>query len=153
LCRWICELISGRHPAQSIGGYRSGPGYASDDRLDHRPGAPSRGRWKRGIQRNALGRSRGGFSTKIHRRTNAEGLPIDTAITTGEAHAIKGCEALMNEDAPDPKVLLADRGYDADVVRTDIEGRGGVPIIPTKKNRRVQIAIDQAIYALRNHIE
>jgi len=28
----------------------------------------------------------------------------------------------MNEDAPDPKVLLADRGYDADAVRTDIEG-------------------------------
>lgn len=59
----------------------------------------------------------------------------------------------MHEDAPDPKVLLADRGYDADDIRTDIELRGGTPVIPTKKNRRVQIEIDRSIYALRNRIE
>jgi transposase len=59
----------------------------------------------------------------------------------------------MEENAPDPKVLLADRGYDADSVRADVDDRGGVPIIPTKKNRRVQIEIDRAIYALRNRIE
>ena len=60
---------------------------------------------------------------------------------------------MMHEDAPDPKVLLADRGYDADDIRSDIELRGGTPVIPTKKNRRVQIQIDGAIYALRNRIE
>ncbi len=59
----------------------------------------------------------------------------------------------MNENAPDPKVLLADRGYDADAVRADLEERGAVAIIPTKRNRRVQIEIDGAIYALRNRIE
>jgi transposase len=59
----------------------------------------------------------------------------------------------MKEAAPDPKVLLADRGYDADAIREDIEERGGTPVIPTKKNRRVQIEIDGAIYALRNRIE
>ena len=59
----------------------------------------------------------------------------------------------MDESAPDPKVLLADRGYDADAVRADVERRGGTPIIPTKKNRRVQAKIDRAIYALRNRIE
>lgn len=59
----------------------------------------------------------------------------------------------MHEDAPDPKILLADRGYDTDDIRADIELRGGTPVIPTKKNRRVQIEIDGAIYALRNRIE
>jgi transposase len=59
----------------------------------------------------------------------------------------------MDESAPDPKVMLADRGYDADTVRADLERRGGVPVIPTKKNRRVQIEIDRAVYALRNRIE
>jgi transposase len=59
----------------------------------------------------------------------------------------------MEEAASDPKVLLADRGYDADTIRADIEGRGGTPVIPTKKNRHVQIEIDGAIYALRNRIE
>jgi len=141
------------HFAGSLGENRGHSRYASNDRLNNCPGAPSRSRRKGGIQKNALGRSRGGFSTKIHLRTNAEGLPIGTSLTAGEAHDIKGYEALMNEDAPDPKVLLADRGYDSDAVRADVEKRGGVPMIPTKKNRRVQIVIDGAIYALRNRIE
>ena len=59
----------------------------------------------------------------------------------------------MEIEAPDPKVLLADRGYDADPIREDIEERGATPVIPTKKNRRVQIEVDGAIYALRNRIE
>ena len=59
----------------------------------------------------------------------------------------------MNEDAPEPKVLLADRGYDADAIREDIQDRGGTPVIPTKRNRLVQITIDGAVYALRNRIE
>lgn len=59
----------------------------------------------------------------------------------------------MEEAAPDPKVLIADRGYDADAIRSDVETRGGTPVIPTKRNRRVQIRIDGAIYALRNRIE
>jgi hypothetical protein len=40
----------------------------------------------------------------------------------------------MAEDAPDPKVLIADRGYDADAIRSDVETRGGTPVIPTKRN-------------------
>jgi transposase len=138
--------------AGNLGEKRSRSRYASNDRLDHRLAAPSRSRRKRRIHKNALGRSRGGFSTKIRLRTNAEGLPISTTLTADEAHDIKGYEALMSEDAPEPKVLLADRGYDSDAVRADAEKRG-VPMIPTKKNRRVQIAVDGAIYALRNRIE
>jgi transposase len=128
-------------------------GYSANDRLHHRPRASPRCGRKGGIHRNALGRSRGGFSTKIHLRTNAQGLPIGTVLTPGQAHDVKGYDALMHEDAPDPKVLLADRGYDADAIRADIELRGGTPVIPAKKNRRVQIEIDGAIYALRNRIE
>lgn len=59
----------------------------------------------------------------------------------------------MEEPAPGPRVLLADRGYDADAIRTDIEARGGTTVIPTKRNRRVQVPVDCAIYALRNRIE
>jgi transposase len=45
--------------------------------------------------------------------------------------------------------LLADCGYDSDVIRQDVRDRGGQPEIPTKRNRRVQ----QPLYALRNRIE
>ncbi len=43
-----------------------------------------------GTQNQALGRSRGGFSTEIHARTNAEGLPIALLLTPGEAHDSNG---------------------------------------------------------------
>ena len=59
----------------------------------------------------------------------------------------------MEASAADPRVFLADKGYDSDHVRADIERRGGVPVIPMRKSRKVQIPIDDFIYALRNRIE
>ena len=59
-----------------------------NDRRDDHPGAPLRSRRKRGIQRNALGGSRGGFSTKINARTNPDGLPIGFVSTPGQAHDV-----------------------------------------------------------------
>ena len=38
-------------------------------------------------------------------------------------------------------------------IRADVEERGGTPVIPTKRNRKAQVVIDGAIYALRNRIE
>ena len=59
----------------------------------------------------------------------------------------------MTEHDIDPDVLLADRGYDSDLIREDVRTRGGRPEIPTKKNRHVQHSVNRAIYALRNRIE
>ena len=59
----------------------------------------------------------------------------------------------MAADGPEPKFLLADRGYDADFIRDDMEARGGSAIIPTRKNRKIQIPVDGYVYALRNRIE
>jgi transposase len=112
-----------------------------------------RSRRKGGIQKNALGRSRGGFSTKIHARTNADGLPIGIVITPGQAHDVTAYPALMAEVDADPERMLADKGYDSDTVRKDIQDRGGEPVIPTKANRKQQIIVQKAIYGLRNRIE
>ena len=112
-----------------------------------------RSRRKGGIQKNALGRSRGGFSTKIHARTNADGLPIGIVITPGQAHDVTAYPALMAEVDADPDQMLADKGYDSDAVRQDIQDRGGKPVIPTKANRKQQIIVQKAIYGLRNRIE
>jgi transposase len=65
----------------------------------------------------------------------------------------KGYLPIMNADGPPPKVLLADKGYDADFIREDMEKRGGVAMIPTKRNRLIQLPVDAAIYALRNMVE
>jgi transposase len=123
------------------------------DRRDNHPGAPLRSRRKGGIQKNALGRSRGGFSTKIHARTNADGLPIGIVITPGQAHDVTAYPALMAEVAADPEWMLADKGYDSDAARKDTQDRDGELVIPTKANRKQQVIVQKAIYGLRNRIE
>lgn len=125
----------------------------SDDRLNCDPRPPSGGRRKRGTQKQGLGRSRGGFTSKIHARTNGEGLPLGFVITPGEAHDATAYDALMDIDETRPEALLADRGYDSDAIREDAWFHGTDPVIPTKINRKVQRPVDPFLYALRNRIE
>ena len=125
----------------------------SDDRCDRHSCASLRGRWKRGTGRNALGRSRGGFSTKINARTNADGLPIGIEITPGQIHDVTAYSALMNDIDCDPEQMLGDKGYDSQAVRRDIEQRGGEAGIPSLASRKIQHAVDKDVYALRNRIE
>jgi transposase len=127
--------------------------HSADDRRDHHSCTSLRRRWKRGIERNALGRSRGGFSTKINARTNAEGLPIGVVITPGQAHDVTAYPALMDDIDRDPHQMLGDKGYDSEAVRRDIEQRGGEAVIPSTASRKIQHAVDRAVYALRNRIE
>jgi transposase len=69
---------------------------ADEEHAIDRAGAPACSRRKRGNQiQEALGHSRGGFSTKIHLRTNAKGDPLTFDVTSGEAHEVKGYDALM----------------------------------------------------------
>ena len=60
---------------------------------------------------------------------------------------------MLDADGPEPKVLIADRGYDADWLRETMEARSITPIIPTRKGRKIQLPVDRHIYALRNRIE
>lgn len=134
-------------------GQRRNTQDGSDDRLDRCARPPSGGRRKRGTQKQGLGRSRGGFTSKIHARTNGEGLPLGFVITPGEAHDATAYEALMDIDGTRPEALLADRGYDSDAIREDAWLHGTEPVIPTKINRKVQRPVDPLLYALRNRIE
>jgi transposase len=54
---------------------------------------------------------------------------------------------------PPAKGLVADRGYDAQVIIDLVRDRGGCAHIPTQKNRKVQRSIDPAIYRQRNQVE
>ena len=123
-------------------------------RYHDRAGAPTCGRRKRGNQaREALGRSRGGFSTKIHLRTNAKGDPLTFDVTGGEAHEVKGYDTLMKLHDVDPDRLLGDKGYDSDEIRDDLVERGIEPVIPPRSNRKTQIEYDREAYKRRNLIE
>ncbi|WP_282078736.1 IS5 family transposase [Epibacterium ulvae] len=108
---------------------------------------------KRGTPRQGFGRSRGGFTTKIHLRVNAHGLPIRTEITPGQTSDYLGFDLVMVDNLPEPKVLLADRGYDADRIRKDMENRDILTEIPMRKTRKMRVGVDHALYRLRNMVE
>ncbi|WP_193668143.1 IS5 family transposase [Paracoccus kondratievae] len=108
---------------------------------------------KRGTPRQGFGRSRGGFTTKIHLRVNGAGLPIRSEITPGQTSDYLGFDLVIAHNLPEPAVLLADLGYDPDNIRKTMETRNVVPVIPMRKTRKVRLAVDRRLYRLRNLIE
>jgi transposase len=74
-------------------------------------------------------------------------------LTGGQVNDVKGYAPLMAEGGPQPKVLLGDKGYDADTILADLDARAIAAVIPPKRNRKVQPVIDGHLYALRNLVE
>ena len=73
-------------------------------------------------------------------------------LSEGQMSDFKGA-ALMIEAMPDAKVLLGDRGYDANWFRNALKVRGIEPCIPSKANRKTQIPHDRSLYRKRHKIE
>ena len=67
-------------------------------------------------KRQAMGRSRGGLTSKIHAVVDSNGLPVRLALTAGEAHDNRLAAKLLSR-LKSGAMLLADRGYDADWIR------------------------------------
>ena len=67
------------------------------------------------------------------------------ALIGGEVSDCKGYLPIMNADGPASMVLLADKGYDADFIRQDMEKRGSIAMIPTKRNRLIQLSVDPLV--------
>src|ERR1700676_4682531 len=60
----------------------------------------------------AIGRSKGGLSTKIHTVVDALGNPISFFLTPGQACDLDGSDKLL--PGLKAKTILADKAYDAD---------------------------------------
>ena len=99
----------------------------------------------------ALGRSRGGLTTKIHLLCNELGAPVDFLLTAGRAADCTQAISLLGERPA--SAVLADKGYDADAIVQHIEAMGAEPVIPPKANRKTQRPYNQTLYKQRNRIE
>jgi transposase len=99
-----------------------------------------------------MGRSRGGLTTKIHALVDANGLPILLKITPGQANDGRSA-ADMFGSLGTGDVLLADRAYDSDALRTEMEERGAVANIKPMPNRVRHPAFNTTLYKLRNAVE
>ena len=61
--------------------------------------------------------------------------------------------AQLLERAPACRIMLADKGYDSDAIRRQIEATGAAPNIPPKSNRRWKPCFSPVLYKGRNAIE
>ena len=99
-----------------------------------------------------MGRSRGGLTTKIHALVDAKGLPILLKITPGQANdGRSAADMFASLGAGD--ILLADRAYDSDALRIELDERGACANIKPMPNRVRHPAFDATLYKLRNAVE
>jgi transposase len=98
-----------------------------------------------------LGRSRGGFSTKLHVVVNGLGLPVELQVTPGQVADITQAETLL--EGYDYDAALADKGYDSQKFVDYIEARGAEAVIPPRSNRHDPREFDRHLYKERNQVE
>lgn len=137
---------------------------AAFSRWHHGARPPAR-RWReKGGGDQALGRSRGGFSTKIHLRTEGAGKPITFVLTAGQCHEAPLVPALLDQGAvrrpgggrprTRPDQVVGDTGYTGRPVRTYLRRRGIGAVIPRRRTEaRRGVRFDRAAYRDRNRIE
>ena len=133
----------------------SGPGQCRrhpDDRLHQRQGPSLGGRWKRGAEIQAIGRSRGGRTTKIHAVVDGKGRLIAFEITAGQRGDAPLARGLL-KPLPSARLCLADTAYDADKLRRFLIDRGTIPVIPNNPTRKRIQPFDPEAYKQRNLVE
>ena len=104
--------------------------YALAHRRHHCPGSPE-SRWgKRGTQRQSIGRSRGGLTTKIVALVDALGNLVRFLLLPGQSHQSKGVAPLIS-NLPFA-ALLADKAFDSDGLLREAPRRSFHPRLTAK---------------------
>jgi transposase len=99
----------------------------------------------------ALGRSRGGFSCKIHVTVDALGNPLRLLLTGGQRHDITQARALL--EGLDFEQLIADRGYSAEDFIEYLLQRGIKAVIPPHQRAKILREYDEWLYRERHLVE
>ncbi len=88
---------------------------------------------------NGLGRSRGGFGTKIHLATDAGGLPLNIVLSPGQAHESQFALRLLDGIGVQRQsgsmkrrghAVLADKAYSGHALRNELKRKGIKVVIP-----------------------
>jgi len=111
----------------------------------------------------ALGRSKGGFSTRLHVRCEGKGKPVVFELTPGEQHECVVFERLMEGGAIKksgrgrprrlPFRVAANKAYSTKRIRGYLARRGIGITIPRKRNEKHRGKFDKEAYRKRNRVE
>lgn len=157
----LAPLGSARERAAALGAPPSGglsPGPPRLYRCDDCAGPSTR---RRGVKKNggqatqALGRSRGGWSTTIPAGCRDEHLSVAFVLTAGQGHESPGCETVCAPLPPEQPLTQAmmDKGYDSNRIREQLLAQDMVPVIPPKSNRTASSDYAPDLYKLREQVE
>lgn len=116
---------------------------------------------------HALGRSRGGFGTKVHLLVDGNGVPMAALLTPGQAHESRHFERLMDAVAirrPNgqlrrrPERLAGDKAYDVPRIRHWLRQHGIQAVIPPKQCQGKRkpgrpVTYNKRAYCQRNLVE
>lgn len=151
----VCPMAGGRCVGSGFHQLCCRPGSgASPDRCNNYTSTPLCG-WSLkkngGQETQALGRSRGGFSCKIHAAVDALGNPIRLTLTSGATHDVTQGEALTQDLKPG--TVIADKGYDSDPLVVKLTSQGVEAVIPPRSNRKTPREYDRHLYKERHLVE
>jgi transposase len=116
----------------------------------HAAGAPGKT-----AEEAAIGRSRGGLTTKIHVAALDEKHTAVIQITPGQASDCVQFRSI-HQELPEENVIehaAGDKGYDTNEIRALLAEEGIEPVIPGRSNRTQTIVYDKTKYKERNRIE
>ena len=91
------------------------------------------------------------MTTKLHLALSAEGHVVEAMLTAGNTSDITVANDLMSDVVG--CYVAEDMGYDSDAHRDFLRSQNNIPVIPGRKNRKVKIIYDKAMYRLRGGIE
>jgi transposase len=114
------------------------------------PVSTAAAREKNGQQ--AIGRSKGGLSTKIHASVDVLSHPLGVHLSAGQASDLEGADVLRPRlHAP---ILMADKGDDADerVIEPLTEGSTQA-VIPPRSHRHTLRTYDRVLHQARHWLE
>jgi transposase len=105
------------------------------------------------MEGEALGRSRGGFGTKIHAITDGLGNPLGFVLTGGQASDIGQADTLLQLAPEGVEALAADKAYDSDDFIDVLQEKAITAVIPPRSNRTEKRQCDWHVYKERHLIE
>jgi len=95
-----------------------------------------------------LGRSKGGFISKIHAKVEALGNPLQFIITPGQTSDITQAKRLLN--GVSNAHVIADKSYGSAEIRVQIKRQKCVDVIPSRCNSLKPIEYDKHVYKERH---
>ena len=111
---------------------------------------------------HALGRSRGGFGTKLHLVTDGNGVPLQVLASAGQRHDCLFAEPVLTATEVHcangrlrtrPRRVAGDKGYSYRAVRHYLRERRIKPVIPTRNDQKADPNFDRLTYRRRNVVE